>query len=250
MYEWKQGIPKRKSLATAKKLMAEAGYSNGIDKKTGKPLILYYDVAVTGGPDDKAQLEWYRKQFAKLGISLNIRGTLYNRFQDKLSQGNAQIFAWGWMADYPDPENFLYGLYGPNSKVSFGGENATNYQQPEFDSLFLQMKATPNGPERQKIIDKMVEIVRHDAPWVFGVNPKVYVLTHDWVKPYILDSVVQNSLKYLEVNPQLRANQQKRWNQAILWPIPAFILLCFLSLLPGYIAFKKRERAAAKRFIS
>jgi oligopeptide transport system substrate-binding protein len=45
-----------------------------------------------------------------------IRVTDYNRFQEKVREGTAQIFSWGWNADYPDPENFLFLLYGPNGK--------------------------------------------------------------------------------------------------------------------------------------
>jgi ABC-type oligopeptide transport system substrate-binding subunit len=48
------------------------------------------------------------KQFAKLNIQIEIRNTDYNRFQDKMRKGSAQFFFWGWLADYPDPENFLF----------------------------------------------------------------------------------------------------------------------------------------------
>ena len=70
-----------------------------------------------------------------MGIELIVRATDYNRFQEKIRKGTAQIFSWGWNADYPDPENFLFLLYGPNSKVETQGENATNYQNPEFDNF-------------------------------------------------------------------------------------------------------------------
>ncbi len=90
-----------------------------------------------------------RKQFASLGIHLNIRATLYNRFQEKMRTGEVQLFSWGWSADYPDPENFLFQLYGKNAKVPYGGENAANYSNPEFDRLFEQMKNRANDKQRQ-----------------------------------------------------------------------------------------------------
>ena len=103
------------------------------------------------------------KQFAKIGVQLEVRATDYNRFQDKMSKGSVQIFFWGWLADYPDAENFLFMLYGPNSKALTGGngENNTNYQNPEFDRLFEQMKFLEDGPEKQKLIDRMIEIVQN-----------------------------------------------------------------------------------------
>jgi len=116
------------------------------------------------GPEAKSRLDWYRKQFAKLGIQLVVRSTDYNRFQDKMLKGNAQMFEWGWNADYPDPENFFFLLYGPNKKVGTNGENAANYENPAFDHLFERMKTLDNGPARQALIDQMVHIVQEDAP--------------------------------------------------------------------------------------
>ena len=56
------------------------------------------------------------------------RVTDYNRFQEKMINGTGQIFQWGWNADYPDPENFLFLLYSKNGKVKFVVENASNYE--------------------------------------------------------------------------------------------------------------------------
>ena len=126
-------------------MLAQAGYPGGIDPKTNLPLLLHYDVATSSSPDDKARFHWLRKQFAKIGIALDIRSTLYNRFREKVRTGKAQIFSWGWMADYPDPENFLFLLYGPNGKVKNGGENAANYSNETVDELYEQIKNLPNG---------------------------------------------------------------------------------------------------------
>ncbi len=121
--------PQRRSIEDARKLLAQAGYPDGRDAETGEPLLLHFDTARTG-PDAKAQLDWLRKQFDKLDIQLVVRSTDYNRFQDKMQNGGTQIFEWGWNADYPDPENFLFLLYGPNKKVGDNGENAANYDNP------------------------------------------------------------------------------------------------------------------------
>ena len=59
----------------AKKILAEAGYANGIDEKTGKPLIVYLDITARG-PDAKASLSVYIKQFKKIDVQLIIRNTM------------------------------------------------------------------------------------------------------------------------------------------------------------------------------
>jgi ABC-type transport system substrate-binding protein len=114
----------RRPIEDAKKLLAEAGYPDGRDAKTGKPLVLNYDFQRAVTPEIKAENDWMVKQFAKLGIQLEIRATDYNQFQDKMLKGKHQIFWWGWLADYPDAENFLFLLYGPNAKFPHEGENA------------------------------------------------------------------------------------------------------------------------------
>ncbi len=143
----------KRDINEAKKLLNKAEYSNGIDEKTGKPLILYFE-ATGSGPDTYAFLNWLRKQFKKIDIQLVTRVTDYNRFQEKMINGTGQIFQWGWNADYPDPENFLFLLYGKNGKVKHGGENAANYENKNFDKLFTKMKNMENSLNRKKIIKK------------------------------------------------------------------------------------------------
>lgn len=106
VYDWVNGKARRKSIEIAKQLMTEAGYPGGRDVETGQGLVLYLDTPAAG-PGSKANFDWLRKQFNKLGITLVIRATDYNRFQDKMLKGTAQIYQWGWNADYPDPENFF-----------------------------------------------------------------------------------------------------------------------------------------------
>ncbi len=245
IYDLVNGKPKRKSIMEAKELLKKAGYPNGREAKTGKALTLYFDTA-SAGPDGKARLNWMRKQFAKLGIQLVIRASDYNRFQDKMRKGKAQIFMWGWNADYPDPENFLFLLYGPNSKIDHGGENASNYNNPRFNELFDRMKSMNNGPERQKIIDEMMEILRRDAPWAWGFHPKAFSLFHSWysnVKPNLM---ANNTLKYKRVDPQLRSRLQQEWNKPIFWPLWTFILILIVTAIPAVVVYRRHERSAAQ----
>ncbi|MCP3870576.1 MAG: ABC transporter substrate-binding protein [Gammaproteobacteria bacterium] len=245
VYDLKNGKPRRKGLEVAKQLMVQAGYSNGIDEATGKPLILYYDTT-SSGPDGKARLNWMRKQFTKLGIQLVIRASDYNRFQEKMRKGTGQVFMWGWNADYPDPENFLFMLYGPNSKIDHGGENAANYENSEFDALFVKMKNMENGPERQRTIDEMVEILRRDAPWAWGFFPKAFSLYHDWYKNVKPNLMANNTLKYKRIDPVVRDQKRRDWNPPIVWPILLLFIALVASAIPAVRVFRQRERSAAR----
>jgi len=235
----------RRPLEDARELLRLAGYGDGVDSVTGEPLVLYFDTTATG-PDDKARLNWFRKQFGKLGIQLVVRATDYNRFQEKMREGTAQIFSWGWNADYPDPENFLFLLYGPNGKVENGGENAANYSDPEYDRLFDRMKNMENGEEREALVERMVEILRRDAPWLWGFHPKELTLHHAWVHNVQPNLMANNTLKYRRLEPKLRAERRVDWNRPVIWPLWLGIGLIVVAVLPAILAFRRRERAGGR----
>jgi ABC-type oligopeptide transport system substrate-binding subunit len=241
VYDWKDGKPMRKSIITAKRLLAEAGYPEGIDPITQEPLILNFDTTAVS-IDDRPNMNWYRKQFEKLGIKLVIRATDYNRFQQKMRSGNAQIFVWGWNADYPDPENFFSLLYGPNGKVKFGGENAGNYQNPEFDQLFELMRNMDNSDQRFRIIQQLQDIVRRDSPWVFGFHPKNFSLFHGWYSNLKPNLMANNRLKYTRIDPLLRAQKRLEWNKPVLWPLFIATALFILILFPAIKGYRRRTQ--------
>ncbi|MDP2901940.1 MAG: ABC transporter substrate-binding protein [Methylovulum sp.] len=245
VYEEVNGKVQRKNIAVAQQLMAEAGYRNGIDPKTKEPLILYFDT-MSASIDDRPMMNWYRKQFEKLGITLVIRATDYNRFQEKMRLGNAQIFVWGWNADYPDPENFFFLLYGGNSKVKHGGENATNYQNPVVDQLFERMRNIDNTPERYTIIQRLQAQIRFDAPWIFGFHPKTFSLYHRWYKNIKPNLMANNQLKYTRIDTVEREKKRALWNRPVLWPLALAGMVTAMMLMPAIRAVQ-RVRVGSKR---
>ncbi len=241
VYEWVEGQTKRKGIIEARQLMEEAGYPLGVDPLTGQALILYFDITSLS-VDDRPRMNWYRKQFEKLGIKLVIRATDYNRFQEKMRTGDGQLFLWGWNADYPDPENFFFLLYGPNGKVKHGGENAVNYRNAKFDRLFEKMRNMDDGPARYRIIQRMQDTLRHDAPWVFGFHPKDFALYHSWYKNIKPNLMANNRLKYTRIDAQERLHKRRQWNHANFEPLIILALLVVLLFIPAVISYRRRLR--------
>ena len=244
-HEWRDGRAQRRPLEHAKKLLAEAGYPDGRDARSGQPLVLYLDTT-SRGPGDKPRFDWWRKQFAKLSIQLEVRDTDWNRFQDKIRKGSQQIYILGWNADYPDPENFLFLLHGAQSRAKTQGENTSNYVNADYDALFERVRNMPNSAERQRLISRMVAIVREDAPWMFGFHPKDFSLSHAWLANGKPNSMAGNTLKYLRLDIDRRATMRARWNGPVIWPALLVLAALVLSVVPAVLGWRRRERKAAR----
>ncbi len=245
VYEWKNGKAQRKPIEVAKKLLAEAGWPNGRDAKTGEPLVLNLDTT-SGGMGDKSRLDWLTRQFAKLDIQLVVRSTDFNRFQEKIRKGAVQIYFLGWNADYPDPENFFFLLAGSEGMLDKGGENKSNYVNAEYDRVFAQMKDMDNTPERLQIVRRMNRILQEDAPWIFGFHPKSYTLGHAWLHNRKPNDVANNILKYQRIDVAERAKRRHEWNAPVLWPLAAIGFALLLIVVPAMMAYRRRERGTAR----
>ena len=243
VFNWNEASQsiERKSLEEAKQLLAEAGYPNGRDKETGQPLIIYLD---STGSDNSPTADWMRQRLALLGIQLEFRITDYPRFKEKMRQANTQIFRWGWLADYPDPENFLFLLDSRQGslKCECDGSNSTNYNNARFDELYDRMKSIENGPERQAIIDEMVALVQKDSPWVWGFNSRDVFLSNQWVNNTKKHGIAQATLKYINVDPGVRHTMQQAWNKPNLVPLVGGIAGVAALVIPALIAFRRRQR--------
>jgi ABC-type transport system substrate-binding protein len=243
---WRDGRALRRPIADAKKLMAEAGWPNGRDAKTGRPLVLNYDYYAAPTPANKPKLDWMVRQFAKLDVQLEVRATDNNQFQDKVRKGKYQVFWLGWLADYPDPENFLFLLYGPTGKTKHDGENTANYDSAEYDRLFTQMKTLPDGPERQALIDRMVAVAQQDAPWAMGYFPYVSAAHQRWVKNYKSAILIRDHGRYLRLDIADRVAAQAAWNRPVWWPLAAIVAALVALVLVARAQFRRRERTNAR----
>jgi ABC-type transport system substrate-binding protein len=226
------GKPVRLPLQTARELMQKAGYPNGI-AQDGSPLTLHLDHANAGASVFKAQFQWLKSKFALLGIQLEERPSELNRWRDKLQTGNWQlVFNKGWLADYPDPENFLFLFYSGNGTVQSKGRGANyvNYSSAEFDQLFRQLETMPDNINRQSLIEQACRILQKDAPCCWGYHPAKVILTHKWLNHYTPHDMSYSTMKYLGINTVLRKQMQNLWNRPRRWPIyAALIALSFFA---------------------
>jgi ABC-type transport system substrate-binding protein len=239
VFEWNaaRGRPQRKSLDHARRLLAEAGYPGGVGSD-GRPLVVNYDNAATGGGAD-AYFRWLHRQFGKLGITVVNRTTDSSTFAAKADEGKVQMFGWGWLPDYPDPENFLFLLYGPNGQAKYHGPNSANYENEEYDRLFRKMLTMPNSPERHQAIQKMHAILHQDLPWFSTRQEASFSLAHGWVKNSKINVMAWNANKYVDIDVEARERYRRTENQPIRWPIYATACLLLVMAWP---ALRRRMR--------
>ena len=224
----------------ARELLGAAGYAGGIDPETGEPLRLTFDSSDTSA-QGLLRYQFFVDVWRQLGLDVVVAATNYNQFQEKMRNGSYQIFQWGWIADYPDPENFMFLLWSEMARSKSGGPNSANFSDPEFDALFLKMKARENDAERLALIREMRQILERERPWIELIHPESYVLRHDWLRNVKPPGLSNPSVKYRNLDPELRAELRGSWNQPVVWPLFALLGLGCVVTVPGIVTFF-RER--------
>jgi ABC-type transport system substrate-binding protein len=227
-------------LARAKALLAEAGYKDGTDPATGQPLRLSFDVGNTQA-EAMLQYEFLVGAWRQLGLDVRINATNYNQFQDKVRRGAYQIFQWGWVADFPDPENFLFLLICENARSKTQGPNTAGFCNAEFDDLYRTMKVLPNDDRRREVIGRMLKILEVERPWIELYHREDYGLSHAWMLNTKSMGISVPTSKYQDVDPALRRRLQEAWNAPVRWPLYLVLLAIVAAVVPAVRTYY-RER--------
>jgi ABC-type transport system substrate-binding protein len=228
-------------LERARAILVEAGYAGGIDPATGEALRLTFDSynTTTAG---LIQHQYYTNAWKKLGLDVRIEAVTYNQFQDKLRNGAHQIFEFGWGADYPDPENFLFLFWSAMRNSTGGGPNYANFADDRFDALFLEMKVMENGPARLSKIREMIAILEDERPWIELMVREDYLLRHGWLANVKPSGLSIPTYQYLDIDVEQRAERRHAWNQPIVWPLYGLLATAILVVVPGIRTYLKERQ--------
>ncbi|MFA6314648.1 MAG: ABC transporter substrate-binding protein, partial [Sterolibacterium sp.] len=181
----------------ANRLLDHFGYKRGADGyrnfPDGKPL----EAVMRREPDSVSRQygELWKRGLDQIGIRLNL---VFSNFADNLKAGTeCKLALWGaaWYADFPEGENFLQLLYGPNA----GQGNHSCYQSAAFDALYKEFVATAPGPERNKLAIEMSRQMEADTPWALHSSRFRNWLVRPWVKGFKKHPILQADWQYLDV---------------------------------------------------
>jgi oligopeptide transport system substrate-binding protein len=171
------------------------GYREAPD---GKPLILERWSAPTS--QARQEDEQWKKNMDAIGLRIVFRKDRLQELRKMARQGKLAMRTDGWNADYPDAENFMQLLYGPN----VGQENHARFSLPEFDKLYDAAHQLPDSAERTRLFDRMTELVIAYAPWRMMEHRVEDHLLHAWIRNYIPHPVRSAIWRYLDVDPAQR----------------------------------------------
>ncbi len=169
--------------AGARKLLTDAGFEvkadgeNWITSDGATPVTLQVCFRSTA-ETTKAYAEWLTQCARKVGIELRAELMTFSKFLNTQDEGAGQAYDAGWVMDYPDAQNMLQLLYGPNKSP---GINCANYASEEYDRLYeklapLSDEDPTEAAQKQKLIIEMSALLERDTPWVLVEYRRIFRL--------------------------------------------------------------------------
>ena len=165
------------------------------DLPDGTPLKLTYKYRANE-ESARQQAELWAKCLAEVGIRMEAIAVQFADLLKDRKVGKYQMSGIAWTADYPDAQNFLQLLYGPNTNIS----NDARFKLPEYDRLYLQSLKLPDSPARDKLYYEMNRLAAVYAPWRFGVHRIFNHFINPWVLGYKKHPILFTSFKYLDID--------------------------------------------------
>jgi oligopeptide transport system substrate-binding protein len=194
---WKSSV--KYDPAGANALLDKFGYKKGADgwrtQPDGKPLV----VTLFSRPDSlgRQQDELWKASFDAIGVKMDVHKDKFAELLKLEKQCKVMSRPAAWIADYPDGDNFMQLLYGPNTGASNGG----CAKIPEYDALYARTARMPPGPERDKLYQEMTRIAEAYSPWRLTISRYRNQLLQPRVEGYKKHPILRAQWQYLDVAP-------------------------------------------------
>ena len=191
-----------RDVEAANELLDRFGYTKGRDGyrrlPNGGPLVLTYASQTTATAREFDEL--WKKALDSIGIRINVEK---GKFSDQIRAAIAckhQLWSYGWIADYPDGDNFMQLLYGGN----IGQSNVACYQSATYDALYEKSRLLPDSPDRDTLFEQMTRQLETDLPWRLGTAVYKNTLAQPTVIGYKAHPVLLAEWIYVDVERRTR----------------------------------------------
>jgi ABC-type transport system substrate-binding protein len=190
--------------AAARALLDKYGYKDrdgdGFrELPDGKPLTIER-WSVPSSSQRQGDELWQRNMNA-IGLRIEFKKDKLPELRKLARQGKIPMRGDGWNADYPDAENFMQLLYGPN----IGQANYSRFNLPEFNKLYDEARQLPDSPQRTKLFDRMTELVVAYAPWRVTINDLEDTFAYPWARYYVPHPIRSQVWAYIDIDEAARA---------------------------------------------
>lgn len=179
----------------ARALLREAGYT--VDRNGRVTDLPPIDMYTSRGAESEQIVEMFSRNLAQVGIRMNPRYVDFAQLTEALNDSRAPMFSLAWGMAYPDAEYNLQLFYGPNAAPR---PNAFNFQNDEYDELYIQIKTMQPGPERTAVYRRMQEIVNHYCVFIGSQARVRQYLVHPWMKNFKATEDFYNYFKYIDID--------------------------------------------------
>ncbi len=152
---------------TARHLLSRSQYADGL------PEIIFSAVDAGGQPSAGVQfmLDAWKEE---LGVEVRPELIEPDVYYYQLEEVAEHMYSYGWVADYPDPENFLDLLLHSEAHDS-------RYNNPVFDSLLVRARSEPIRDIRLDLYGQAEQLLMDDA----GIIPLFHVKDYVLVRPHV-----------------------------------------------------------------
>jgi oligopeptide transport system substrate-binding protein len=178
----------RHDLASATRLLAEAGYPGG----TGLPV---FEVLYNTSENHRRIAEVLQQQWRALGVEVRLQNQDFASLLEARRSGDFQILRSSWVADYDDPLSFLT-LFTRESANNF-----TAWSDPEYDRLVFEAARTSEASARHALYAAAETRLLADAPILpLYFNTHVYLI-HPSVRGWFPTRLDRHPLKHVSLEP-------------------------------------------------
>jgi oligopeptide transport system substrate-binding protein len=181
----------------ANALLDKFGYRKGADGlrrlPNGDALVIRY--SSTPSERDRQFDELMKRSLDSIGVRLEIHKDRFPELIKLENQCRLMMRGAAWIADYPDGDNFMQLLYGPNT----GQSNNACYRSPEYDKRYERSRLLPDGAERNKLYREMARIMETDTVWMLTDSRYRNVLMQPRVKGYTKHPVMHAEWLYIDL---------------------------------------------------
>ena len=160
------------NLARARQLLAEAGHPEGKDLP---PLELWTSATTATALQEH---EAIKRDLEHLGLKVELfTAESWQHYKTAvLGKRPGAMYRYGWFADFPDPDNFLFSLFHSQSPSNYG-----HYSNPAVDRLLEQARSEGDYLKRIELYRQIEALIMADAP----VVNLVYYTYETLFQPYV-----------------------------------------------------------------